>query len=460
MPTKSQFWSVNMKNANAKSKCLLLTAMVIALAGAPGLSAEKKSWKDETVLVSKQGDQTVVRKIKGDKVLFKNKDAQLAVEWALGNARTTLVQAGSYVVNDSIDVPRDGVTLIIDQGAVIKMNLDANPKTNLGFRSKLGPLAQQLVPIIYIKDRNNVRVYYFGNLVPGAKKKPEGSIPPFVQTFPIVFDGRGDFPTPLPPRNPFGGNKPRRTFGINGGTLVAIGTVHNVFLCLDAKNMQIPLVCPVGSGSDAVFCMEGCENSVIGMVANLAKEKGGKGGETVDLNACCGNITFETLIGERSHEILDCNASQADIKETVSIGRASTVFTLTPNHGARWTLNPLVPKRLTCRKLTILSGDDPAKVNLVRGRNRKNKLASVVDIGDPKTKGKPPADVKIGKVEFLAEAVDVKRTVTIPKLPDALPRFTVKATVEVTLKDGSKKLYAKAVEIDIRTGGGKPENTK
>ena len=410
------------------------------------------SLRDENTAVCSAAEQ--------GKVLFQNKDAQLAIEWAMANAATTLVTPGHYVTNDSIDAPRDDITLIVDQGAVIEMNLDADPKTNLGFRSRLGPMAQQLVPIIYIKDRNNVRVYYFGDLVHGTKKKPEGSVPPFVQTFPVVFDGRGDFPMPLPPRNPFGGNKPRRTFGIDCGTLVATGTVHNVFLCLDAKNMQVPLVCPVASGGDAVFGMEGCENGVIGMVVNLAKDKGGKGGETVDLNACCGNITFETLIGERSHEILDCNASQADIKETVSIGRASTVFTLTPNHGARWTLNPLVPKRLTCKTLTILSGDDPSKVSLVRGRNRKNKLASVVDMGDPKTKGKPPADVKIGKVTFLAEAVDVKRTVTIPKLPDALPRFTVKATVEVTLKDGSKKVYTKEVEIDVRTGGAKREKGK
>ena len=446
-----------MNNTNATRKPLLLAAMVIALAGTPGWSAEKKSWEDETMLVSKQGDQTVVRKINSDKVRFQSKDAQLAVEWAMANAHTTLVQAGKYVVNDSVDVPRDGVTLIIDQGAVIEMDLDADPKTDIGFRPAN---SQQLLPIIYIKDRNSVRVYYFGDLVFGKKKKPQGSAPPFVQTFPVVFDGRGDFPMPLPPRDPFGGNKPRRTFGIDGGTLVATGTVHNFFLCLDAKNMHVPLVCPVPSGGDAVFCMEGCENGVIGMVVNLAKEEGGQGGETVDLNACCGNITFETLIGERSHEILDCNASQADIENTVSIGRASTVFTLTPNHGARWTLNPLVPKRLTCRTLTILSGDDPAKVGLVRGRNRKNKLASVVDIGDPKTKEKPPADVKIGKVTFLADAVDVKRTITIPKLPDALPRFIVKATVEVTLKDGSRKLYTKAVEIDVRTEGGKPEKTK
>ena len=437
---------------NTAKMAVAVLAMVALSGAAP---AAEENWKNDTMLVSLRGENTAVCRVaQPDKVLFQNKDAQLAIEWAMANATTTVVQAGKYVVNDSIDAPRDGVTLIIDQGAVIEMNLDADPKTDISFRPAG---SQHLAPIIYIKDRNNVRVYYFGDLVHGKKQKPEGSVPPFVQTFPVVFDGRGDFPMPLPPRNPFGGNKPRRTFGIDGGTLVATGTVHNFFLCLDAKNMQVPLVCPVASGGDAVFCMEGCENGVIGMVANLAKEKGGKGGETVDLNACCGNISFETLIGERSHEIIDCNASQADIEETVSIGRASTVFTLTPNHGARWTLNPLVPKRLTCKKLTILSCDDPSKVGLVRGRNRKNTLASVVDIGDPKTKEKPPVDINIGEVTFQAAAVDVKRTITIPKLPEALPRFTVKATVEVTLKDGSKKEYTKEVEIDVRDGGVKPK---
>ncbi len=68
-----------MKNANATLKALLLAAMVIALAGTPGLSAEKKSWEDETVLVSKQGDQAVVRKMNDDKVLFKSKDGEAAM---------------------------------------------------------------------------------------------------------------------------------------------------------------------------------------------------------------------------------------------------------------------------------------------------------------------------------------------------------------------------------------------
>ena len=34
----------------------------------------------------------------------------------------------------------------------------------------------------------------------------------------------------------------------------------------------------------------------------------------------------------------------------------------------------------------------------------------------------------------------------------------MKATIEVTLEEGSKKVYAKEVEIDVRNGGIKPEN--
>jgi hypothetical protein len=79
--------------------------MVIALAGTPGLSAEKKSWEDETVLVSKQGDQAVVRKMNDDKVLFKSKDGEAAMVWAMANGRTTVVLAGKYFLSKSV-VPR------------------------------------------------------------------------------------------------------------------------------------------------------------------------------------------------------------------------------------------------------------------------------------------------------------------------------------------------------------------
>ena len=91
-----------MKNVNATLKALLLAAMVIALMSvsvscstSSSLSTGAKSWKDETVLISRRGDQTVVRPLEGDKVLFKNADPQLAIEW------------GEYTKEVEIDV-RDG----------------------------------------------------------------------------------------------------------------------------------------------------------------------------------------------------------------------------------------------------------------------------------------------------------------------------------------------------------------
>jgi len=74
------------------------------------------------VLISSQGDQAVVRSVKGYKILFKNADPQLAIEWGLTSARTTVVLAGKYVVSDCIDLPRDDVALTIDQGAEISLN--------------------------------------------------------------------------------------------------------------------------------------------------------------------------------------------------------------------------------------------------------------------------------------------------------------------------------------------------
>jgi len=52
---------------------------------------------------------------------------------------------------------------------------------------------------------------------------------------------------------------------------------------------------------------------------------------------------------------------------------------------------------------------------------------------------------------ILEDAAGVALRLDVPTLPDALPRFTVRATVEVTLKDGSKKAFAKEAEIDVQS---------
>ena len=73
----------------------------------------------------------------------------------------------------------------------------------------------------------------------------------------------------------------------------------------------------------------------------------------------------------------------------------------------------------------------------------------------------PTASLDVKQKTILADAAGAAVQVDVPVLPDALPRFTVKAVVEVTMKDGSKKEYSKEVEIDVRSAEGivhpKPE---
>jgi len=368
-----------MRIANASSRPFLLTVVLVGLLDVSGLGAGAKSWEEDTVLISPQGGQTAARSVQGDQILFQNADPQLAVEWGLANARTTVVLAGKYVVSDSIDVPRDNVTLIIAPGAAILLNPATEHKTDIGFR----PAGSwHLVPLIYNRGHDHVRVIHLGTLVHSVWQDRK----PAKQTFPIVFDGRNE----------------QRTCGVEGGMLLVAGAAAQSFLLLDVRGVRVPLLTP-DSPMDAVLCLEGCEDCRLGMIVNLAHQPGGETGETVDLNSSNRRITIERLIGERSQEIIDMNGSHADVKELVSVGKPQKLLCFCVGSGPRWTSRP--------------------------------RTADLLDVW---------------QAAVLEDVKDVRRLIEAPKLPDALPRFTVKATVEVTLKDGSKKEYAKEIEIDVR----------
>ena len=374
-----------MGSKSARPGVMLLAAMFVGMADMPSVGAAAKSWKEETVLISPQGDQTVVRPVDGDKVLFKNADPQLAIEWGLTNARTAVVLAGKYAVADSIDIPRDEVTLIVAQGAEISLNPKTEHKTNIGFRSRRNPGYWQLVPLIYNRGRRNVRVIHLGTLVHSVWDKGKSG----KQTFPIVFDGRND----------------KRTCGVEGGMLLVAGAATQSCLLLDSRGVHVPLVTlDSKSRMDAVLTLEGCESCRLGMIVNLAPEPGGKTGETVDLNSSNRRITIERLVGERSQEIIDMNGSHADVRELVSIGKPQKLLCFCVGSGPRWTSRPRAADRLDVWQAAVLE-----------------------------------------------DVAAVRRRIEAPKLPDALPRFTVKATIEVTLKGGGKREYAKAVEIDVRS---------
>jgi len=387
---------------NATMKCLLPVEMVIALlsvtagcstSSSPGGGA--KPWMKETVLVSPKGDRTVVRPYGGRKILFQNADPQLAVEWGMANARTTVVLAGKYVISDRIDVPRDDVTLIVDAGAEIAVNTDVSGHTYIGFRPDG---SWKRLCMVYNRGHANVRVISFGTISswivrptknPWTRRNRGGT--PYRGTWPIFFDGRNA----------------KRTCGVKGGMVLTSGSMDEAVWLLDSSSVQVPILAHK-FGGDGPLVLEGCEDCRLGMLVNLATKPGGKTGETVDLNGRNKGITIERAIGERPYEVIDNNSSYATVEEVVSIGKPEKLLKFHgPSDGARYTSR-------------LYPGATALNVN---------------------------------RKTILTDAVGATVQVDAPKLPDALPRFTVKATVEVTLKDGGKKVFTKEVEIDVRDSG-------
>jgi len=314
----------------------------------------------------------VVRRHGSDEILYKNPDPQLAIEWGMANARNTIVLARKYEVADRIDIPRDGVTLIIDQGAEISPKPEITfTSPSPGFRSSNG----MLYPFgtgIY-NQKSNVRALVFGTM------KTKG--------FPVMFDGRNE----------------KGDCGIQGGMIMALGKTDDpsdMYWMSDSSKVQIPIIAvkPVQAIS-----MEGCEDCHLGMIASLAGDPGGMTGETIDLNSRCFNMTIDTIFGERADETIDCNESHVVVGEIVSIGEPRKLM-------ARG--NPSGPRLTTRRSFTTRS-------------------------------------LNVRSTTIIRDAVSSRLIHDIPKLPDALPKFTVKITIEVNCEGGGKKLFSKEVTVDL-----------
>ena len=78
-------------------KFYLIAFFVILSSDSPG------NWKDQTHMVSKDGQECVVRALKNDAVLFRHKDPQRCVEWGMSNGVNTIVLEGEYIFDDRID---------------------------------------------------------------------------------------------------------------------------------------------------------------------------------------------------------------------------------------------------------------------------------------------------------------------------------------------------------------------
>ena len=346
------------------------------------IQAAHGDWKKETALVSRQDAKTVVVRRPGDKtVLFKHIAPQLSIEWGMANARNTVVLGGEYLVSDRVDVPRADVTLIVAKDAVLKLNPDTKHST-IDFKSRNAGY-WQLVPMIYNKGHDNCRVLMFGTLEKWkVETKTKGE-----QTLPLMFDGRNE----------------KGDCGLKGGMMLVTGRAIDSFWLVDSSKVRVPIVA-LDTAPGAALVLEGCEDCHLGMIASVAPRRGGKTGETIDLNSRSIDITIERLVGERSYEVIDCNESHVVVGEVVSVGRPQKLLGRGPISGPRFT--------------------------------------------DRKGFGTRSLDIR--KTTILKKAISTRLTHEVPRLPGSLPNFTVKTTVEVTLQGGEKKNFKKSVDIDLR----------
>jgi len=338
-------------------------------------SEEKK--EPDVLLVSLDNNEAVAQKPSSDEVLFRNADPQLTVEWALANARTTVMLAGNYRIQDRIDIPRDDVTLIIDQKAVLGLATDAKcTSPEPGFRGRDGRRYPIRV-LVYNKLRQGVRVYYFGEVA-----KDQNPI------MPVIYDGR----------------RKEGGIGIHCGEFITTSPYmrHQCFF-VDVR-MDIPLFARQ-AGNESPITIEGGVYCRVGFAAALAAEPGGKTGEVVDLNSNNFDTHIDTVVGERSYEIVDSNASSTLVKNMISIGKPQKLLSCTYHSGPRLTTRPLYAQ-------------DRVALN-------------------------------VESIQVFDKVKDVKLRNEIPKFPEALPEFTIKTTIEMTMEDGSKEEIKRDTKVDV-----------
>jgi len=377
--------------------------VVSILVGCAGVSTVRGAEASEAcVLVSRDGDVVRAVSAKTKETLFENSDAKKVIDWAVENADVTILEPGTYTVNEAVRISRSGTSLIIKENATLQMP----PGFNSSYISEEGA---DYYPLVYVAPKDvfsrncileNVNVINFGTLKACGKtdKKATGR---WGGGGCIIYDGR----------------KWGKTCGIVGGTIFSSGVLTGcrgaALWILDCKNTRIPLMCAEHYGN-GVVAAEGCEDLDIGILAGLAGEKAEEN-ETIDLNYFNKNIRIGTVIGSApSEEILDINNSpNVTVERVVGYGDAKKMNLV------GLTTYP----RSSCMTLKKYIGNSASSV-VVKRKDVVNK-----------------------------EVKQWERTVEVPPLPESLPRFAVKAKLIAVFEDGSREVVFDET-IPLNLGGG------
>jgi len=354
--------------------------MMLVYAFASAAEAEKTH---ETVFLSKEDGSVRAKSMRTDETLFHNPMAKDVIEWALGQARITVLRDGRYEVVRTVVVPESDTALVIGPDA----ELAAGPEAEL---TALTEGHARFSTLIHNQRRDNVKIINLGTLDAGGKtiEKGQGTDVRGKNGWPscVTFDGRD------------GG-----TCGIEGGLIFSPGAVencHDAFWIVDTANAHIPLIYRK-SGGNVPFAMEGCEDCRVGFIAGLQGDKSFEN-ETLDFNSFNRNIKVNTLLGTGPvrDEILDINNSPGcTIKKVIGYGSTRKINLVSRNLGGPGG-----------RRLTQKAYIDHSDGTVVHEKEVKDK-----------------------------KVVKWKKEVETPDFPDSLPVLKVKTNLTAVLEDGSEE---------------------
>lgn len=374
----------------------ILTTLLIFAALVPVVQAAEKS--AEYLLVSKEGDTICAKSAKTKATLFENSDPKTVIEWAVENGDITVLEPGTYTVTDAVRISKSNVSLIIKEGATLRM-----PKGTTS--SSVSEYGADYYPLIYVAPRDvftksskleNVSVINFGTLEASGKTDKKGR---WGGGGCIIYDGR----------------RWDRTCGLIGGTIFSAGgdlrdSRGAALWILDSKGTEIPLMCAEGY-LNGVVAGEGCEDLNIGILAGLAGEKAEEN-ETIDLNYFNRNVHIDLAIGSApSEEIVDINNSiNCTVENIVGYGNQNQMKLFGT------TTYPITGSWMTMVKPIRESSGVVAKNQKVVDKKVKN----------------------------------YRQVVEVPELPESLPNFTVKAKLIVEFEDGTQEIaYDKTIPINL-----------
>ena len=125
--------------------CLFVVSILGGSASLPTARGAEES--ERCLLVSSKGDVTLATSAKTKETLFQNSDAKKVIQWALENGNITILEPGTYTVNEAVRVSRSGTSLIIKENATLQMP----PGFNSSYISEEGA---DYYPLVYVAPKD------------------------------------------------------------------------------------------------------------------------------------------------------------------------------------------------------------------------------------------------------------------------------------------------------------------